>query len=175
VHSTPAKADCAADGAALSTSVYCGRNIGAVAVVPAIRAEQSSAERDAAITAFRDSELRSRVWRTGAGERLLKWFWKSWLGLWVTRKFAGATAEELHGYAFWGPVALAVLVTELLGTGWFGSYGWPTISSTVGHLQDLNDLWGVPVVGLIGIAAFYAMAYETRPTSEGAKIGRAHV
>lgn len=143
-----------------------------MAVVPAIRAEQTSAQKDAAVAAFRTSELRSRVWHTRTGDRLLKWFWKSWLGLWLARKFPNATAEELHGYAFWGPVALAVLVTELLGTGWFGWIGsfdgWPTISTTVGHLQDLNSLWGVPVVGLIAIAAFYAMAYETRPTSEGA-------
>jgi hypothetical protein len=142
-----------------------------VAVVPAIRAAQTPAEKDAAVEAFRTKELRSRVWHTRGGDRLLKWFWKTWLGMWLVRKFPRATAEELHGYAFWGPVALAVLVTELLGTGWVGWVGsfdgWPTISTTVGHLQDLNSNWGLPVVGLIGIAAFYAMAYETRPTSEG--------
>jgi hypothetical protein len=84
------------------------------------------------------------------------------------RRFEGAGAEELHGYAFWGPVALAILITELLGTGKIGAFDhWPTISTTVGHLQDLNSLWGVAVVGLIGLAAFYAMSYETRPSREG--------
>lgn len=138
-------------------------------VAPEIRPDQARAQNDAAVVAFRDSALRSRVWQTSVGERLLKWFWKTRLGVWFAGKFHDATPEELHGYAFWGMVALGVLVTELLGTGWFASFdSWPTISTTVGHLQDLNSLWGLPVVGLIAIAAFYAMAYETRPTSEGA-------
>lgn len=146
-----------------------GRNVVFVAqVVPELRPEQSVQEAEAAIVEFRDTALGSWFWRTSVGEALLKWFWRTWLGRWLARKFADAGPEELHGYAFWGPVALIILVTELIGTGWFGSFaGWPTISSTVGHLQDLNSLWGVPVVGLIAIAAFYAMAYETRPTSEG--------
>jgi len=138
-------------------------------VVPEISADQPVEEKDAAVVAFRETALRSRFWRTRGGDRLLRWFWKTRFGLWLTRTFADATPEELHGYAFWGMVALGILVTELLGTGWFGSFDrWPTISSTVGHLLDLNSLWGLPVVGLIAIAAFYAMAYETRPTSEGA-------
>ena len=137
-------------------------------VVPDVRADQTTEAAEAAIVQFRDRALRSRFWRTAAGERLLKWFWKTRVGRWLARKFDDAEPEELRGYQFWGPVALLVLVTELIGTGWFGSFAkWPTISSTVGHLQDLNSLWGVPVVGLIAIAAFYALAYETRPTSEG--------
>jgi len=139
-----------------------------MAIAPNLYSEQTSAEQDAAVVAFRESELHSRFWETSAGDRLLHWFWKSWLGRWFVRRFAGATSEELHGYAFWGPVALAILVTELIGTGWFGSFdSWPTISTTVGHLHDLNSLWGLPVVGLLAIAAFYPIAYETRPTSEG--------
>lgn len=137
-------------------------------VVPEVSAGQTQQEAEAAIVEFRDSALRSRFWRTSRGERLLKWFWTTRFGRWLSRKFDDAEPDELHGYAFWGPVALLVLITELIGTGWFGSFaGWPTISSTVGHLQDLNSLWGVPVVGLIAIAAFYAMAYQIRPTSEG--------
>ena len=137
-------------------------------VVPELSTDQTAQEAEAAIVDFRESALRSRFWGTSAGDRLLKWFWRTRLGLWLSRKFADATPEELHGYAFWGMVAFSILVTELLGTGWFGSFEhWPTISSTVGHLQDLNSLWGLPVVGLIAIAAFYALAYGSRPTSEG--------
>jgi hypothetical protein len=59
-------------------------------------------------------------------------------------------------------------VTELLGTGELGSFDhWPTISTTVGHLQDLDSRWGLPVVGLIAIAAFYALVQETRPSRAG--------
>lgn len=140
-----------------------------MAVAPDLRQDQTPEEQDAAVAAFRESELRSQFWGTGLGTRLLGWFWKSRLGFWFKRRFRDATPEELHGYAFWGPVALAVLGTELLGTGWFGSFdSWPTISTTIGHLQDLNSLWGVPVVGLIAIAAFYAMAYRGAVTSKDA-------
>jgi hypothetical protein len=94
------------------------------------------------VVAFRDSELGSRFWRTGAGDRLLKWFWKSRVGLWWTRKFAGATAEELHGYAFWGPVAFGILVTELLGTGWY--------STRTRSISDGQDAWFVYFNDLTG-------------------------
>lgn len=135
-------------------------------IAPDLRPEQTSAEQAAAVDAFRDNELRSRLWKTPVGHGLLHWFWRSRLGRWFMRRFAGATAEELHGYEFWGPVALAILVTELLGTGWLGAFDrWPTISTTVGHLQDLNSLWGVPVVGLLALAAFYAVVYQAPPTT----------
>lgn len=118
---------------------------------------------DAAIEEFRETALRSRLWQTTFGDRLLRWFWKSWLGAWVRQKFADATPEEVHGYAFWGPIALAILITELLGAHAFGPFErWPTISSTIGHLEDRDSRWGLPVVFLIAIAAFSAVSYATQ-------------
>jgi hypothetical protein len=76
------------------------------------------------------------------------------------------TAREKRGYWFWGPVALVIFVTEVLGMGKFETFDkWPTISTTIGDLQDRNSLWGLPVVALVTLAAFYAIAYE-RPADD---------
>jgi hypothetical protein len=116
------------------------------------------------------SGLRSRFWRTALGTRLLRWFWNTKAGRLIRRRFAGATAEELHGYAFWAPVALAITVTEILGA--IGPLNhvipWPTISFTVGHLEDLHGWWGLLVVAVIATAGYYAFANPTpAPPSKG--------
>jgi len=64
---------------------------------------------------------------------------------------------------YWGMVALAITVTEILGAlskafrDWIP---WPTISGTVGHLEDIDGRWGLAVIALIAITAFYAVAYS---------------
>jgi hypothetical protein len=70
-------------------------------------------------------------------------------------------AREKRGYWFWGPVALVIFVTEVLGIGKIASFDeWPTISTTIGDLQDRHSLVAVAVVALIALAAFYAVAYQ---------------
>ena len=64
--------------------------------------------------------------------------------------------ETLQGYLFWGPVVAAILVTEALGA--FFDVPWPTISSTVGHLENRWTIVAAIVVGLIGAAAYLALA-----------------
>jgi hypothetical protein len=123
---------------------------------------------DAAVIRFRESALRSWFWRSRLGEWLLKRFWRSRLGRWIQAKFHDASPEELHGYAYWGPVAVAIAATEILGAlsesfrNWIP---WPTISGTVGHLEDLNSLWGVAVVAVIATTAFYALSQEEHATA----------
>lgn len=121
-----------------------------------------------AVEDFRSSTLTNPVWNTGVGQTLLQRFWQSWLGRWITRKFGDATPQELHGYAYWGPVALAIAVIEILGAlskTFRNAIPWPTISSTVGHIQDLDGRWGLAVVFVIALAAFGAVlsSGEARP------------
>jgi hypothetical protein len=140
-------------------------------VVPKLENRQIT---DQAVIELRENMLHSRLWHTPLGERLLKWFWKSSVGLRIAKRFRDAAPEELHGYAFWGPVIVAILVTELFGTGWLTSWfkdewPWYTISATVGHLEDLESLVGVAVVTVIAATGFYAVTYAStsRPPSEG--------
>jgi hypothetical protein len=78
--------------------------------------------------------------------------------------------EERRGYLFWGPVILLVLGVELLGAlsqsfkNWIP---WPTISSTVGHLEKRWDWVAVIVVGLLSAVAFHALATRKRERHDG--------
>jgi hypothetical protein len=71
-----------------------------------------------------------------------------------------------RGYLFWGPIVAAILATESLAAaaGWlhkhlgFKIVHWPTISSTIGHLEDLWSPTAAIVVGLLAAGAFQALA-----------------
>lgn len=69
-----------------------------------------------------------------------------------------------NGYLFWTPIAAAILATELLGIGWVEDHlihvRWPTISTTVGHLEDKWGAAAVAVVGLIAGIALHALLYR---------------
>jgi hypothetical protein len=81
----------------------------------------------------------------------------------------GTASPELRGYLFWGPIALTITATELLGVGdvqeWIDenlglTIPWPTISSTVGHLQERWNAVAALVVFAIGVIGFSALAYR---------------
>jgi hypothetical protein len=75
-------------------------------------------------------------------------------------------ARELRGYWFWGPTILIILGVELLGalsSTFKNKIPWPTISSTVGHLEKRWDWVAVIVVGVITATAFQALAYKAGP------------
>jgi hypothetical protein len=90
-------------------------------------------------------------------------------------QLAVARREILRrGYLFWGITAGAILVTEALGaaSGWLENklhvhIPWPTISSTVGHLEDRWSIVGAVVVGVIAAIAFYALSRKEENTSQG--------
>jgi hypothetical protein len=99
-------------------------------------------------------------WWPGTWIRLLVWKWK-----------LGGTVEpaERRGYWFWIPIVVTILVIELLGalsSSFNNAIPWPTISSTIGHLEKRWDWVGIIVVGLLTAVAFHAVAYGG-PAAEG--------
>jgi hypothetical protein len=83
--------------------------------------------------------------------RLLKRWWSS-----LTKRFVGATRSERWGYGVWGAMGLVIAVPEISAVGKGCDFPWPTISTTVGHLQEL---W--PVVALVPVALIVMGAYFT--------------
>lgn len=129
---------------------------------------------DTSLEQYRESVLTSRFWNTGLGKGLLAWFWGMWLGRWLTRKFGpDATPpgepQELHGYAYWLPVAFVITCVEIAGATSSTFIHWPTISSTVGHIQDLDGRWGLAVVFIIGATALAAVTSTQEADPPGTK------
>jgi hypothetical protein len=82
---------------------------------------------------------------------------------------------ERRGYWFWGPTILIILAVELLGalsSTFKNKIPWPTISSTVGHLEKRWDWVGVIVVGVITATAFQALAYKAGARTETGRAQR---
>jgi hypothetical protein len=94
------------------------------------------------------------------------------VGRWLEREFRACghvRRAERNGYRFWGPVVAAILVTEVLGAlaDWLHrrtilDIKWPTISSTMGHLETLSPILAVLVVGAIAAVIFEAVTYPAR-------------
>ena len=106
------------------------------------------------------------------GDALLTLLRLTPFGRWFEREFRAAgrlTKAEKNGYRFWGPVVAAILVAEVLGAlaDWLHRRSifevkWPTISSTVGHLETLSTILAALVVGTIAAVAFEAVTFPTR-------------
>lgn len=98
-------------------------------------------------------------------------------GRWLEREFRApghVTRVEKNGYRFWGPVVAAILVAEVLGAlaDWLHrrtilDVKWPTISSTVGHLETQSPILAAFVVGTIAAVAFEVVTYPARRRAAG--------
>ena len=65
----------------------------------------------------------------------------------------------LLGYAVWGSIGAVIAIIELLAaidTEWAP---WPTLSSTVGKLQDDHSWVGIFVLGVIVVLAMRILFY----------------
>jgi hypothetical protein len=87
---------------------------------------------------------------------------------WPFRQFYAPgplSGRERQGYIVWGLVASVIGAVEILGavsSSLKNSIPWPTISSTVGHLEARWSFVAVLVVALITVAAFFAVAYREK-------------
>lgn len=72
------------------------------------------------------------------------------------------TKQQRRGFAFWAPVGLAIGAVELAGalSGAFRNFiPWPTISSTIGHIEEVASWVGVIVVAVIAMVAYFAVTH----------------
>ncbi|MDX6630126.1 MAG: hypothetical protein QOH00_2372 [Gaiellales bacterium] len=86
---------------------------------------------------------------------LLRWL----LGSWRTPPIA---PRERQGYIVWVPTAIAIAVTEILGAADSRNIPWPTISHTVGQLEDRWHVLALVVVALIALVVYYGVAHRDR-------------
>jgi hypothetical protein len=70
-------------------------------------------------------------------------------------RFHDVPANERRGYAVWGAMGVVVGVPEVWSHIEGDDFYWPTISATIGHLQER---W--PVVALIPVAAIVMSGYS---------------
>jgi hypothetical protein len=90
--------------------------------------------------------------------------------VWRWRLYGPVRGPERRGYWFWGPTTAFVLLIELLAalsSSFKNAIPWPTISSTVGHLEKRWDWVAVIVVGLLTVVTFHAIAYRAQRRDDG--------
>jgi hypothetical protein len=89
---------------------------------------------------------------------LLRWLWKRLprrVQHYFAARFAGVTRTEATGYAVWAAMGVAIGIPEVWAAAAGSDFFWPTISTTVGHLQDR---W--PVLTLIPVTLIVMGAYS---------------
>jgi hypothetical protein len=69
-------------------------------------------------------------------------------------RFRDVSTSEGWGYAVWGAMGVVIAVPELLAAAGGNNFLWPTISTTVGHLQDRWAVLTLIPVALIVMAGF---------------------
>lgn len=87
-----------------------------------------------------------RAWLLGTPGRVRRYF---------ADRFGDVTRSEGWGYAVWSAMGVVIGVPEIWAAVAGDDFLWPTISTTVGHLQDR---W--PVVALIPVALIVMAAYS---------------
>jgi hypothetical protein len=93
------------------------------------------------------------LWR-----RALRRLWRGVPGpirRYLAERFGDVSKSEAWGYAVWSAMGVVVGVPEIWAAAAGSDFAWPTISTTVGHLQDR---W--PVVALVPVALIVMSAYS---------------
>jgi hypothetical protein len=85
-------------------------------------------------------------------------FWRRWwlvVRRYFADRFRDVTRSEAWGYAVWGAMGVVVGVPEIWAAISGDDFYWPTISTTVGHLQGRS-----PVVALVPVALIVMGGYS---------------
>jgi len=83
----------------------------------------------------------------------------------LTDRFGDVTKSEGWGYAVWGAMGLVIAVPELWAVGKDSDFAWPTISTTVGHLEDRWPAVALIPVALIVMAGYSALRFKPASTT----------
>ena len=75
--------------------------------------------------------------------------------VYLAARFSDITRTEALGYAVWGAMGIVIGVPEIWAAAAGSDFVWPTISTTVGHLQGR---W--PVVALVPVALIVMSCYS---------------
>jgi hypothetical protein len=95
-----------------------------------------------------------------------------------TRRFRVSpplSLEEKWGYLVWGPIALFIAVSEILAAvsrHLKNAIPWPTISTTVGHLEREHHWIAVVVVAVIAVVAYHALTCPMSHRTGGGRTRR---
>jgi len=90
--------------------------------------------------------------------KVLRWLWMLLPGRvrrYFAARFSDVTRSEGRGYVVWSLMAVVVGVPEIWAAASGDDFVWPTISTTVGHLEDR---W--PVVALIPVVLIVMSGYS---------------
>jgi hypothetical protein len=94
---------------------------------------------------------------------VVRWLWdhvperiRSFLG----ERFRGVTKSEAWGYGAWGAMGVVVGVPEIWAAISGDGFYWPTISSTIGHLEDLAAVVALAPVALLAAAASAVLRFK---------------
>lgn len=79
----------------------------------------------------------------------------AWLRRYFAARFGDVGPSEKWGYAVWAAMGVVIGVPEIWAAAAGSDFVWPTISTTVGHLQDR---W--PVVALVPVALIVMAGYS---------------
>ncbi len=101
------------------------------------------------------SESASAVARDSWWRSIVGWLGGTRVGRYFARRFRNVSRSEACGYAVWGSMGLVIAFPELWAAFEGSDSRWPTISSTVGHLEDR---W--PIVALAPVALLAGWGYQ---------------
>ncbi len=84
-----------------------------------------------------------------------------WIARYLAERFAGVARSEGWGYLVWGVVFAAIAVPEIWAAAAGSNFIWPTISGTVGHLEDKWAIVALAPVALLAGAALALSRFQT--------------